>query len=222
MVIVSSKCKARFFAVWFEPQRCLRRIFRGSEMLRRMILSQRVVYDVSISQQAIGKSELWVASDRPVEKIDCYVPILARNNSTFTAQGGASAEIKIIGLQILRGLLPNLSLFVGGKGCLELGCDRLRELTLEREDILQFAIILLRPNLCVRLGVDELGVDPHPIAGNLHASLQHVRNTQLAPDQFHVSILAPVGCDTTAADDLQIPHFAKIGQNIVLNTIGKI
>ena len=74
----------------------------------------------------------------------------------------------------------------------------------------------------VCLGVDELGVNPHAIARNLHASLQHVRNAQVAPDLLHVSILAPVGCDTTAADDLQISHFAEIGQNIVLNTIGKI
>src|SRR6267154_3195657 len=167
-------------------------------------------------------SELWVASDRPVEKANRYVPILARHGCTSTAEGGAGAEIKIVGLQILRGLPPNLGLFAGGEGCFELGCDRLRELALEREDILQFAVVLLRPNLGVRLGVDELGVNPHAVARNLHASLQHVRNAQVAPDLLHVSILTPVDCDTTAADDLQISHFAEIGQNIVLNTIGKI
>ena len=43
MIIVSSKSKARFFAIWLEPQRCLRCIFRGSEMLRRMILSKTVL-----------------------------------------------------------------------------------------------------------------------------------------------------------------------------------
>ena len=81
---------------------------------------------------------------------------------------------------------------------------------------------MLRPNLGVRLGVDELRVNPHAIARNLYASLQDVRNAQVAPDLLHVSILAPIGCDTTAAYDLQISHFAEIGQNIVLNTIGKI
>ena len=74
----------------------------------------------------------------------------------------------------------------------------------------------------VGLGVDELGVDPHAIAENLHAPLQHVPNAQIAPDLLHVSVLTPVARDTTAADDLQISHFAEIGQNIVLNTIGKI
>ena len=43
MIIVSSKSKARFFAIRLEPQRCLRCIFRGSEMLRRMILSKTVL-----------------------------------------------------------------------------------------------------------------------------------------------------------------------------------
>ena len=72
------------------------------------------------------------------------------------------------------------------------------------------------------LGVDELGVNPHAVARNLHASLQHVRNAQVAPDLLHASYSSPVGCNTTAADDLEISHFAEIGQNIVLNTIGKI
>jgi len=39
---------------------------------------------------------------------------------------------------------------------------------------------------------------------------------------FVLTILAPAECDTTSTDDLQISHFAEIGQNIVLNTIGKI
>src|SRR5262249_30676754 len=34
MIIVSSKSKACFFAIWLEPQRCLRSVFRGSELLR--------------------------------------------------------------------------------------------------------------------------------------------------------------------------------------------
>jgi hypothetical protein len=67
-------------------------------------------------------------------------------------------------LQILRGLPPNLSLFVGREGGFELRCDSLRQLTLEREDVLQFAIVLLRPNLCIGIGVDELSVNPHAIA----------------------------------------------------------
>ena len=132
-----------------------------------------------------------------------------RDSSTFTAQGGAGAEIKIIGLQILRGLTPNLSLFAGGESCFELGCDRLRELALQREDVLQLAIVFLRPNLGVRLGVDELSVDSHAIARNLEASLQHVYNAQVAPDLLHVSILAPVACDTTAADDLQVSPLCR-------------
>src|SRR5262245_1779531 len=163
MIIVSSERQARFFAIWFEPQRCLRCLFGGSEMLRRMIFSKTVVQHVNLIEQAIRKSEAWVASDRLVEEIDRSAPIFARHGSTF-AERGPGAEIKIIGLQILRGLPPNLGLFAGGKGCFELGCDRLRELTLEREDVLQFAIVLLRPNLAVRLGVNELGVNPHAIA----------------------------------------------------------
>ena len=87
-----------------------------------------------------------------LSRSDRYVPILARDICTSSAQGGSGAKIKIIGLQILRGLPPNLSLFAGGEGCFELGCDRLRELTLEREDVLQFAIVLLRPNLCCPSG----------------------------------------------------------------------
>src|SRR5262249_54564640 len=76
--------------------------------------------------------------------------------------------------------------------------------------------------LCVRVGVDELGVNPHAIAQNLKASLQNVRNAQVAPDLLYIPILAPVCCDATAANDLQISHLAEIGENVVLNAIGEI
>src|ERR1051325_349538 len=96
MIIVTSKSKARLFASWLEPQRCLSGIFCGGEMLGRMILAVPVLQDIGLIQYAIGESELWIACDRSVEKIDRYVPILSRQNSSSSTQGGAGAEIKII------------------------------------------------------------------------------------------------------------------------------
>src|SRR4030095_11711535 len=150
-----------------------------------MIFSKTVLQEVDLIQQTIGESELRVASDRPVEQTDRFLPILQRNRSTSTPKGRAGAKIKIIGLQILCGLLPNLILFAGGESCFELACNRLRDLTLEREDGLQLAIVLLRPNLRVGLGVDELGVNPDASAGNLHASFQHISNSQIASNLLH-------------------------------------
>src|SRR5436190_13857978 len=207
MIIVSGKSKTRFFAIRFQPQCCLRCIFRGGEILRRMILSKTIPQEVNLVEQAVGESEFGVASDRPIEKTDRLGPILARHRSTSSAEHSATAKIKIVGLQILRGLSPNLSLFVSGEGCFELGCDRLRDFTLECEDVLHFPVVLLRPNLCVCLCVDELGVNANAVARNLHASLQNVCNAQVAPDLLHLSLLASIRGDSAAADDLQISDF---------------
>src|SRR4029078_12933541 len=134
----------------------------------------------------IGESKVWITTDRFVEKGDCDVPILTGNRSTSRSQGRARAEIKIVSLQVLGWLFPNFGLFAAGKSDFELRCDRLRELTLERENVVQLAIVLLRTNLRGGPGVDKLDVHANAIAGYLDDSLKHIRHRQIAPDLLDI------------------------------------
>ena len=52
-------------------------------------------------------------------------------------------------------------------------------------------------------GVDELGVDAHPVAGPAHAAFEHVFDAQRAPHLFHVDGFALVDEGGVAGDDEQ-------------------
>ena len=59
-----------------------------------------------------------------------------------------------------------------------------------------FAVVMLRPNLRVGPGVDQLRIDPHAVARYLHASHQHIADAELTADFPRISHLATIGRDT--------------------------
>ena len=93
---------------------------------------------------------------------------------------------------------------------------------LERENILHLPIVMLRPDLRVRLRIDELRVDPHAIARDLHAAFEHIRDAEFASDLLHVARLAAVSRHAAAADHFQISHPSQIRQDVVLHAVGEI
>ena len=56
--------------------------------------------------------------------------------------------------------------------------DILRNLALNAEDVLQFAIVRFRPKIGIVLRIDELHDDANAVAGFLHAAFQHRGHTQ--------------------------------------------
>jgi len=55
-------------------------------------------------------------------------------------------------------------------------------ITLDGEDVLEFAIVALRPEMTVGLRIDQLQVDVHLLAGLLHAAFEDVGHSQLFAD----------------------------------------
>ena len=60
--------------------------------------------------------------------------------------------------------------------------DALRDFTLDREDIGQGPIVGFGPEVAVRLRVDQLHIDAHPIAGFLDAAFEDMRDAELFCD----------------------------------------
>ena len=50
-------------------------------------------------------------------------------------------------------------------------------------------------------GVDELGIDAHPVLVALHRAFEHVANAKLLPDLLGVDALALIGEGRVARDD---------------------
>ena len=60
------------------------------------------------------------------------------------------------------------------------GDDRGRDLVLDREDVLEVAVVALGPEVVVGRGVDQLHRDAHPLPDLAHAALDHVLHAELA------------------------------------------
>src|SRR6185369_15654519 len=75
-------------------------------------------------------------------------------------------------------------------GSLQLGGDRphniQRHLVLKIEDVSDFAIVTLGPDMCARIGLDELTGNPNAIADFAYAPFQHIADAKLAADLLDV------------------------------------
>ena len=60
---------------------------------------------------------------------------------------------------------------------------------------------LLGPEVSAAVGVDELGVDPHPIAARLHRAFENIAHAQILADRLGVDRLALEGHGRVARDD---------------------
>ena len=101
--------------------------------------------------------------------------------------------------------------------------DRFSDLALNREHVSQIAIISLRPKMGVGAGVDELSVNANVIGRALHASFQQVRDTELLSDLTKIARDATlIWRHRSTADDFQIRHLGKVGQDFILHAIGEV
>ena len=98
--------------------------------------------------------------------------------------------------------------------------DFLRDVTLDNKYLFRIAIILLCPYVRVGARRDQLRVYMEQGSGFAHAALQHMRHVKGVADLAHIS-LAAIFHDTGAADHLEIGNFCQLGQDIVLEPIGK-
>ena len=103
---------------------------------------------------------------------------------------------------------------------LELLRNLLRDLALDCKRVVQIAIILLGPDMRVGPRVDQLGVqmNPGPVLRTLPSSTSETRSA--SPISTNIP-RAAIFHHARAADHLEIGNFRQLGQNIVLDAIGK-
>jgi hypothetical protein len=68
------------------------------------------------------------------------------------------------------------------------------DLVLDREDVVELAVVGLRPNVIASSGLDQLRRDPHRVARLAHRAFEHVRDVQRACD-FGDSGLFALECE---------------------------
>jgi hypothetical protein len=120
-------------------------------------------------------------------------------------------QSQILGVAIGRGL-PFDACDVG---LLELKVERVRQVRDDRvlhlQQIGAGRVELFSPQMSAAAGVDELGVDPHPIAARLHRAFENIAHAQILADRLGVDRLALEGHGRVARDDESIAEACETG-----------
>ena len=94
--------------------------------------------------------------------------------------------------------------------------DLLRHVALNRERIVQRAVVSLRPDLRVRRRVNQLHVDAQAPSFYLHAPLHHAPHPQLARNLPQGGLAAFVAYHRRSADYLERRHLGQFGQKLLV------
>jgi hypothetical protein len=73
----------------------------------------------------------------------------------------------------------------------------------------------------IRTCVDQLQIDPHIVANSLNRTFEYGVDAELCGDFTKVSILVPVAHHGGARGDLQSLDVGKLGQQVVMDAVGK-
>ena len=97
-----------------------------------------------------------------------------------------------------------------------------RDLVLDREDVLQLAVVTLGPAMSARRCIDELRVDANTPGDPAYATFQDVAHTQFTADlsdinRLHVELKARVACDHE-----QVREPRQLSDDVVGNAVAEV
>jgi hypothetical protein len=97
-----------------------------------------------------------------------------------------------------------------------------RDLVLDREDVVELAVVGLRPQVRVGPGADQLRRDTHRVAGLAHRAFEHIGNVQRARDLRDAGLLALERERRRARRHLQLRNLREQVQQLFGDAVGKI
>src|SRR5262249_58316757 len=113
------------------------------------------------------------------------------------------AEVEVVRAEIVGALAPRALGLGATDARLDDPDDGLRHLVLEIEDVVQYAVIFVGPEMAAGFGLDQLSRDAYALAVLAHATLEHVADAELASDLLDVDDFALVGEARIPRDDEQ-------------------
>ncbi len=133
-------------------------------------------------------------------------------------------QIVVVGLQVVCRHLVRIRLRLRRQRGLQGGGDLPRHVPLDREDVSggQLAIVAFRPEVLVRLRVDQLRRDPDLTARPLHASFQNRGDAQLLRDLPDVLGRVPVLHHRRSGGDLEIDELGQVLDDGVVHAVGEV
>ena len=148
----------------------------------------RAQQQIGVREADVREREVGVLGLRPLEQLDRPLEGLVGSPVPLVA----SLPVRAIGLAVgrLRGA-DALRLFAGQLEPQRLG-DLLRDVVLDRDDVLEGAIVLLAPELRAAVHVDELGLNVQVTVTLDHAPREDGADVELPADGLRIFVGVPV------------------------------
>ncbi len=131
-------------------------------------------------------------------------------------------QVQVVGLQVGRAALLDRLLFFRQQLQLQGLDDCLRNLVLQREDVVQVAVVAFGPEVVVARRLDQLRRDAHATAGAAHAALEHVVDLQLPRHLRQVDVLALERERSVARDDGERGDLAQVRDDVLADAVAEI
>ena len=164
-------------------------------------------------QRHQGADIVGIDGERLFAERVCRIRLLADKSGLPLAR--VALESQVLGVAIGRGRPFDAC----GLGLDELKVDCVRQMRDDRvlrlQQIGAGRVELFGPEVSAAAGVDELGVDPHPIAARLHRAFENIAHAQILADRLGVDRLALEGHGRVARDDEGVADARETGGQFV-------
>ena len=184
----------------------------------RIALEQVVILRARVRDRGVRQRELRIERHRILEHLQRELEILPRQPPRVTA----SAQIEVVGLQVLGRLDRQRLLLLRRQRDPERLGDPARDLVLHLEHILHLPVVTLGPQREIGMRVDELRIDAKPRSGATQASRQYVSGVELLTDRRRRHCLVAISEDRSARENLQPLDLRKLGDNVFSDAVAQI
>ena len=100
--------------------------------------------------------------------------------------------------------------------------DTLRQLLLDRKDILENPVVAVRPEMVSGDRIDQLTGHANPVGDLADAAFQHVANTEVRRHRAHIDGLALVGEAAIAGNHEQLVEVRQLGDDVLGDAVGEV
>ena len=160
-------------------------------------------------------------------RIEGEGPLPAAAGENLVLAGHRSAAViqpldpQVPRFDVRRGGVAQAGLLALGEPDLHLGRQPEGDLVLHREDIVDAAVVALRPQVSAARRIDQLGGNSDAVADFADAALEHVADAELARDVADVDRTPLVDEARVARDDGEAGELRQRGEDVVDQSVGK-
>src|SRR4030095_14996232 len=218
-VLIITQCEQGFGRVRLESLRTIQSTFRC----------------IATSDSGVGtkvKMCVHTRKPRPSERkiaVNLYCPLIRIDGclccsieEAATGFKSQAAQIRIVSLRVVCRFNCQGLLLAAGEFRLQLLRNRFSELTFYAQDVSEFAIVGVGPQMRIAGCLDEVHADADCVASFLNATLKNVCHTKLLRDLGEVARFALLLLRRSARNDFQVRDLRESREDFLLNTIRKI